>query len=148
MTLVRWQPERDLLWNVQRDISKVFDDMWRRPVQGRRSKGPWYPEVDIEEQSDAFVVSMDVPGMDREELKVTMENNTLVIRGERKQQRSEEKQDMHITERQYGSFQRAFRLPQGVDGSKIRAGYRDGVLEVTLPKAEETKLREISIDVK
>ncbi len=148
MTLVRWQPERDLLWNVQRDISRVFDEMWNRPVSGRRNEGAWYPEVDIEEQSDAFVVNMDVPGMDREELKVTMENNTLVIRGERKQERTEEKQSVHIAERQYGTFQRAFSLPQSVDSSKIRASYKEGVLEITLPKAEEARLREISIDVK
>ncbi|MFO7768993.1 MAG: Hsp20/alpha crystallin family protein [bacterium] len=148
MTLVRWQPERDLPWNAQRDISRLFDDMWNRPTRGRRQEGAWYPEVDIEERSDAFVVEMDVPGMDREELKVTMENNTLVIRGERKQERTGEKQDYHVAERQYGTFQRAFSLPQSVDSSKIRATYRDGVLGITLPKSEEAKLREIDIDIK
>lgn len=148
MTLIRWQPQRDLLWNVSREVGRLFDDMMTSPIRGMRHQEPWYPEVDVQEQDNDFVVSVDLPGMKREEVKITMEDNTLMIRGERKQERTEENENYHICERRYGTFQRAFTLPHGVEADKIRAAYKEGVLHITLPKAEEAKSREISIDVR
>ena len=146
MTLVRWQPQRNMLWNVQRDIDRILGDMWTRPMASR-DRDAWVPELDIEERPDAIVMNMDAPGMDREALKVTMENNTLTIKGERKFERSEDEGSYHVCERSYGTFQRSFTLPRSVEGGKVRADYRNGVLTVTLPKAEEAKEREIQIDV-
>ena len=148
MTLVRWQPERDVLFNMQREVGRLFDDMMNRPLVGTRSGDGWFPPVDIEEQADAFVVEMDLPGIKNDEIKITMENNTLSIRGERKQEQTQEEPSYHICERRFGVFQRAFTLPQGVDGAKIRAAFKDGVLTITLPKAEQARAREINIDVK
>jgi HSP20 family protein len=147
MTLVRWQPQRNMLWNVQREIDRIFDDVWSRPVLSR-GRDAWVPEVDIEERPDSIVLNLDAPGMDKSALKVTMENNTLTIKGERKFERNEEEGSYHVCERSYGTFQRSFTLPLSVDGGNVRADYRNGVLTVTLPKAEEAKEREIQIDVK
>ncbi|MFO7769362.1 MAG: Hsp20/alpha crystallin family protein [bacterium] len=148
MALVRWQPERDVLWNVQNEIGKLFDDLIERPLSGTRGGGRWYPEVDVEERADSYLVSMDAPGMQREDLKVSMEGNTLRIRGERKQLREEGDEDYRLNERRYGIFERSFTLPRSVDSGKIHARYRNGVLEITVPKAEEAKSREIEVDVK
>ena len=148
MALVRWQPQRDALWNVQNEIGKLFDDMLGSPLTGTHRGGRWFPEVDVEERDDRYLVSMDVPGMQREDLKVTMDGSTLRIRGERKQIREEGDDGYRLNERRYGIFERSFTLPRTVDAGKIRADYHNGVLEITVPKAEEARSREIEVDVK
>ena len=105
--------------------------------------------MDVEERENEFVVSLDIPGVDKKDVKVTIENNLLTIRGERKVERTEEEEGRyHCSERSYGSFQRSFSLPRTVDSSRINAKHTDGVLTITLPKAEEAKEREIEIQVK
>lgn len=148
MAIMRWQPQRDVLWNVQNEIGKLFDDLLERPLTDTRPGGRWFPDVDVEERDESYLVSMDIPGMQKEDLKVTMEGSTLKIRGERKQVREEGDDSYHLNERRYGIFERSFTLPNTVDAGKIRADYRDGVLEITVPKAEEAKSREIQVDVK
>jgi HSP20 family protein len=122
-----------------------------RDVLGRRfveeGAGLWQPPVDIEESTDAYMVRAELPGMKLEDIKITVEDNRLVIRGEKA--RTEEKKDAtyHRVERVYGTFERAFTMTHAVRSDKIEAIYRDGILEVKIPKAEEAKAREIPIKV-
>jgi len=93
------------------------------------------------------VVNVEVPGMKKEDVKVTFQDGILTIKGERKQEKEEKDKSLHRVERSYGSFCRSFTLPTTVQGEKIKANYRDGVLMISLPKVEEAKPKEIPIDV-
>ncbi len=143
MTLVRWSPVRDVL-AVRDEMSRLLDESFGRAY---RPDGPeaWEPVVDIEEQPDKYTVRAELPGMRLEDIKITLKDNQLVIRGEKR--REEEKKDStyHRVERVYGQFERAFRLSRAVQSDKIEAIYRDGVLEVSIPKADEAKPREIPV---
>ncbi len=148
MTLVKWQPRNHMLWNNQSNINRLMSDMWTvRPSHyGLRD---WMPRVDVEEREKEFEVSMDIPGVDKKDVKVSLENKVLTIKGERKIERNEEEEGKyHYTERRYGSFQRSFTLPKSIDSKKIRARHENGVLTITVPKAEEAREREIEIEVK
>jgi len=147
MTLVRWTPQRDWLWNVQHEVGRLFDDMMGETA-ARSGEATWVPAVDIQEQGEEYLVSVDLPGLRREDVKVSVKDNVLFISGERRQEHTEEQGNFHLTERAYGSFRRAFTLPRTVESAKIRANYNDGVLKVSLPKAEEAKQREIDVAVK
>ena len=142
-TLVRWNPVRDV-FSVEDEMSRLFRD-----VLGRRfveeGAGLLQPPVDIEESTDAYTVRVELPGMNLEDIKITVEDNRLVVRGEKT--RAEEKKDAtyHRVERVYGSFERAFTMTHAVRTDKIEAIYKDGILEVKIPKAEEAKPREIPV---
>jgi len=148
MTLVRWQPRQHMFWGLQRDINRLFDEM----TSSRWSRFPerdGVPDLDVEEKENEFAVTVDIPGVDKRDVKVSIENNLLTIKGERKVERTEEEEGTyHCSERSYGSFSRSFTLPRTVDSKKISAVHKDGVLAITLPKAEEAKEREIEITVK
>ena len=148
MTLVRWKPQRDLMRSLHHGMDRMFDDMWMYPIRSRGRERDWLPSADIEERENEYLVSMDLPGMDRDDLKVTIRENRVIIEGERKQERTGEESDLHLVERRYGNFKRSFRLSKAVDAEKIRARYTDGVLTLTIPKSEESKPREIDIAVK
>jgi HSP20 family protein len=105
----------------------------------------WHPAVDIFEDKDAVKIMAELPGVKPEDVKLSLENNLLTIRGEKKQEAEERNERVHRYERSYGSFERAFVLPSTVDGEKISAEYRDGVLTVTVPKAERARPREIPV---
>jgi HSP20 family protein len=105
----------------------------------------WYPAVDVFEDADAVKIVAELPGVKPEDVKLSLEGNTLTIRGEKKQQAEERSERVHRYERSYGSFERAFVLPSTVDGEKVSADYRDGVLTVTVPKAERARPREIPV---
>lgn len=106
----------------------------------------WSPRVDVEETAEAIVVHADLPGIDKKDLKVNLENNLLTIRGERKAEREEKGKNYYRSERAFGTFQRTFTVSERVKSDSIKADYKNGVLTVTLPKAEEAKPREISIN--
>jgi HSP20 family protein len=105
------------------------------------------PAVDIEETADEFVIKADLPGVAQKDVKVNLMGDTLTIRGERRQESEKKDGSTHRTERIYGSFERTFRLGTPVRNDKVKAQYRDGVLEVRVPKAEEAKLREVEVEV-
>ena len=137
MTLVRWDPFRDLM---------NLHDRTRRFVDGEDEvAGSWAPPVDIFERGDDLVVRAEVPGVDRKELDITVEENTLVLRGGRKREKEFKHQDAYRLERSFGTFVRSFRLPGTVDASRISAHYENGILEITLPKAEHAKPRKVQI---
>jgi len=137
-----------MLWNNQSDINRLMNDMRtvRRSHNGLRD---WMPRVDVEERDNEFEVSMDIPGVDKKDVTVSLEDKVLTIKGERKVERNEEEEGKyHCTERRYGSFKRSFTLPSSIDSSKIHARHENGVLSITVPKAEEAREREIKIEVK
>ena len=143
MALIRWSPARDA-FAVQNEINRLFDE-----VMGRRfeAEGPmvWQPAVDIEEHAEGFTIRTDLPGMKLEDIKITFADNQLVIRGEKRREVEKKEGNYLRAERVYGQFERAFTLSHTVQPERIAATYRDGVLEVNVPKAEEAKAREIPI---
>lgn len=105
----------------------------------------WAPAVDIRETEDAYEVLADLPGFDKKNVDITLENNVLTLRGERKWESDEEKQTYRRIERAYGEFTRSFSLPTQVSAEKVEARFADGVLTITIPKAEESKPRRITV---
>ena len=144
MTLVRWSPLRDVM-SVQDEVNRLFDGLVRH--RERAGAGEWVPAVDISETDSDFIVSADAPGLNVEDIKISVANNVLTLRGEKKNVREEKEENFHRVERCCGSFERTFSLPSGVDAENIRAKYRDGVLEIRLPKSKEAKPQEIKVEV-
>lgn len=105
----------------------------------------WHPAVDVFEDRDAVKIVAELPGVNPEDVKLSLENNLLTIRGEKKQEAEERSERVHRYERRYGSFERAFMLPSTVDGDKVSADYRNGILTVSVPKAERARPREIPV---
>ena len=154
MSLVRWNPARELatwpsdLFGIQREMNKMFDGVFRGTGDEDYSFSSWTPAVDIAEHDDEYLVKVELPGVNKDEVKLTLENNILTIRGEKKQEKETKKENYHRVERSYGSFQRSFTLPAAVKSDKIDASYKDGILKVSLPKAEEAKPKQIEVKVK
>jgi HSP20 family protein len=114
-------------------------------ARAEESFGAWVPPVDIFERQDQLVLRAEVPGLDREDLDVRIENGVLTLHGERKREAEINEDNAFRMERIYGAFTRSFSLPTTVDGSKVAAAYKDGVLEVTVPKVEAAKPRKVEI---
>jgi HSP20 family protein len=129
-------------------MNRMLDTFLRGGVVDDGSFGNfWSPAVDIREDKDAYFVEVELPGLTKDEVKITMENNILTIQGEKKQEKEEKRRDYHRSERVYGSFQRSFTLPSSVKNDKIEAQYKNGILTVTLPKVEEAKPKAIEVKV-
>ena len=145
MALVRWSPIRSG-FTPQQELSRIVDDFFGRrfDVDGPTA---WQPVVDIEETPEAYLVRAELPGMRLEDIKITVADNALSIRGEKRREEEKKGTTYHRVERVYGSFERSFSLSHAVAADKIEATYRDGVLDVSIPKAEEAKAREIQIKV-
>jgi HSP20 family protein len=127
-------------------MNRVLNDVFgSRSLTDESGAIVWHPPVDIEEQPDRYTVHLELPGMKLEDIKITLEDNRLVIRGEKTRTEEQKNATYHKVERVYGTFERSFTLNHAVKSDKIEATYRDGVLEVTIPKAEEAKAREIPI---
>jgi HSP20 family protein len=149
MAVVRWEPFRDLL-SLQDRMNRMFDESYR----GGRSAsddwalgGSWAPAVDIYEHQGNIVLTAELPGVDAKDVDVRVENNVLTLRGERKWSEEVQRESYHRVERAYGSFTRSFTLPNVVDTEKIKADFKDGMLKLVLPKKEEAKPKQISINV-
>jgi HSP20 family protein len=132
-----------------RRLNNVLDEAFGNwPLQQDQSgsiASAWHPAVDVFEDKDAVKIVAELPGVKPEDVKLSLENNLLTIRGEKKQEAEERNERVHRYERSYGSFERAFALPSTVDGEKISAEYRNGVLTVSVPKAERARPREIPV---
>ena len=143
MTLVKYSPFNDLV-SAQNRIGRLFESFVNdSPLAAAPTL--WAPEVDIEETSHAIVLRADLPGLNRKDISVFMEGGDLVLQGERFRQEETKERTLHRVERTYGAFRRSFSMPATVLRDKVEATYRDGVLEVTLPKAEEVRPKSISI---
>jgi HSP20 family protein len=123
-------------------------DPFRRAGAAFRSLGDIAPEVDVKETGDRFEITAELPGLDEKDVEVSIRDGILAISGEKKSERKEEKADYHLSERSYGSFTRAFRLPETADEEKVEAEFSKGVLTVSVPKRPEAKRQEKKIEVK
>jgi HSP20 family protein len=146
-----WEPFRELE-RMQNNIFSLFDSAVPRAgaAAGRQDADAslWGPAVDVQDSADKVVVKADLPGVDRKDVEVSVEGAVLVIRGEKKEEHKTRDKGYLRTERAYGSFARVVELPVEVDEAKVSAQYKDGVLEVTLPKREEAKPRVRKVEIK
>lgn len=142
MRLVRWDPFRELV-TVSDRLERGFPG--RYTVQTDEASGTWVPPVDVFERQDQLVIRAEIPGVSRDDMDVSIEHGVLTLKGERKPDPDFPVNTARRTERVYGAFTRRFSLPATVDASKIAAAYKDGVLEVSVPKAESAKPKQVEI---
>ena len=145
MSITRYDPFRDLK-TLQDEVNRLFSTNFSRGFGDEGiARGVWTPNVDIFENKDEIVLEAELPGMNREDFELTIENNVLTLRGERRFEKKDEGDNYHRVERAYGSFTRSFTLPQTVSGDNAAAEYKNGVLRVALRKREEVKARRIEV---
>lgn len=145
MSVVKYDPFRELR-NLQDEMTRLFTGP--RPASFDREEmthGAWAPSVDIYEDKERLILEAELPGMNREDFEISVENNIITLRGERKFEKKTDGDNYHRVERSYGSFTRSFTLPQTVTADGATADFDNGVLRVSLPKREETKARKIEI---
>ena len=145
MALVRWNP-----WREIEEIADRYARAAGRPQAGGQevvAPGDWAPRVDIAETDKAFVIKAEIPEVNKEDVKVTVYNGVLTIRGERKQEKEESGKKFHRVERHYGSFTRNFTLPDNIDETEIKAVFKDGMLNLQIQKTEEAKPKAIEVKV-
>jgi HSP20 family protein len=145
MSIVRYDPFRDLR-SLQDEVNRLFSTNLSRAFGDEGiARGAWMPNVDIYENKDQIVLEAELPGMNREDFDLSIENNIITLRGERRFEKKDEGDNYHRVERAYGTFTRSFTLPQTVSAEGAGAEYKNGVLRVTLPKREEVKARRIEV---
>ena len=148
MTYVTLRRPARNLFQFHNEMGQVFNDLFASPNEPTdETENRWNPSVDIAETDSGFEVRAELPGVKQEDVNVSVRDNVLTLRGEKRQEETDEGKNYRRVERHYGSFQRAFTLPPTVDADAITAAYRDGVLTLTVPKAEEAKPKEIPIEV-
>lgn len=154
MALVRWNPGRELatfpsdILSMQREMNRMFDHFFQDSFEeGPLAGGNWNPAADLVEKEGEYVAKVELPGVSKDDVKITLEDNLLTIRGEKKNEKETKESNYHRVERSYGSFQRSFSLPTAVKPDKVDAQYKDGILTVTLPKAEDAKRKQIEVRV-
>jgi HSP20 family protein len=153
MTLIRWNPSRDLM-DVEREFGKLFNSFNRRfgfddgdQNTEELENAVWSPLTDISESKDEYLLKMDLPGVTKNDLKLSYEDGELKISGERKQEKEDKESKYHRIERTYGKYFRSFTLPKQIQAENIKAEFKDGQLKVIIPKAEEAKPKELEIKV-
>lgn len=145
MAIIRWRPLGEMD-SLRHEMNKLFDNFFHGDVESEKSLN-WYPVVDIKETKDDYIVAAEVPGISKDDIKINISENTLTIKGDKNEEKKEQDHNYHRIERRYGSFQRSFTLPNQIQGNKVKASYKDGVLTISLPKKEEVKPKEIPITV-
>lgn len=147
---------------LRNEIDRLFDDFGMGPWRSAFGRGafdiePFWrgeiswgkvPAVDIAESEKGYEITAELPGIDEKNVEVKYANGTLTIKGEKKAEKAEKKENCYLSERSYGSFQRSFRVPDGVDPDKVEASFKNGVLTVTLPKTAEAQKQEKRIEIK
>jgi HSP20 family protein len=141
--LNRWNPSQ--LTAAREPFFRLFDTFLGETPGEDLTSRTWPPPVDIQETADAYRIQAELPGLTREDIQVTFENNVLRLSGERKWEKDVKKENFHRVERTYGSFSRSFALPNQVSADKVEAKFENGVLSIVVPKAEAAKPRQISI---
>ncbi len=149
MPLTPWKS----LWetrfpSLKEEMDKVFEDFFGRAGFPSLREGGWIPAVDIHETKKDIVVTMDIPAIDPKEVLITVVDDKLTVKGERKRETEVKEEDFYKNERLCGSFQRTVQLPTEVEGDRAKATYKDGVLKVVVPKSRKAVPKEIRIEVK
>jgi HSP20 family protein len=143
--LARWSPFREVS-RLRDEMDRMWEDFfgggWRalRPMAEE-----WIPAVDISDTADKVIVKAEIPGIDAKDIEISLVGDVLTIKGEKRAEKEEKKENFHLVERGYGSFSRSLRLPAVVETDKIEASYKKGVLTITCPKKEEVKPKQITI---
>ena len=147
MALVRWKPLGDFV-DIRDEIDRLFDTFLPAKFQAEYPvTTAWAPRVDVAETDNEVVVSTELPGVERKDVKLSVEDNLLTIGGEKKQEKETKEKNYHCVERRYGTFSRSFTLPTRIQADKVKATFKDGILTIKLPKAEEAKTKEIPIEI-
>ena len=146
MAIIRWDPYRDMV-TLREKMNRMFEDVFsQRSEEGKEMvTSNWAPAVDIFETEKELVLSAEIPGIDEKDIEIKVEDNTLSLKGERKFEKETQEENYHRIERSYGSFYRAFTLPNSIDPEKIQATHENGVLKITMPKREERQPRKVKI---
>jgi len=154
MEITKYKPNgnKDLLgpFGFDRSIHQLFDSFmdfpkeWDFPIKGTNEL---FPKVDISETPQQYDIRAEIPGMKKEDIKISVNKNVLTLSGEKKEEKKIEDKKVHRMESYYGSFQRSFVLPDGIKADKVEATFKDGVLAITVPKSEETKEKTVEIKV-
>ncbi len=146
--LMEWKPFREVS-RLRREMDRMWDDFF---APARRFLRPgeveWVPAVDVAEDADKVTIKAEVPGLEAKDLDISLTGDVLTIKGEKKSEREEKKENYHLVERSYGSFSRSLKLPAAVNADKIEASYKQGVLTITCPKKEKVKPKAIEIKAK
>ncbi len=147
MNLIKWDPFREL-----EDVSNRLNRVFGRPLSRVEPNemftvADWTPSADISETDTAYLIKAEIPGVNKEDVKVTIQDGMLTIQGERKMEKEEKDKKFHRIERSYGSFMRSFRVPDDADESGVKAEFKDGMLNVTLNKTEKPKPKSINVSV-
>ncbi len=150
-----WRPFEALRKEVDRLFEDFGDDFWRRPFRSLAALERGWPKqfaaapaVDVTETDKAYEITAELPGMDEKNVEVSLSDGGITIKGEKKEETEEKQKDYYVSERRYGSFERHFGLPEGVDADKIEASFKNGVLKVMLPKTTEAQAPAKKIEVK
>ena len=150
MALIRWEPVRELS-TVQTEMNRLFNTFFDSRTASHGAGRPvarrWTPALDVVETDEHYVLRADLPGLSESDVKIELEENVLTISGERKAEHQERKGGYYRVERSSGSFSRSLTLPEGVDADGIKAGFDNGVLEVSIPKPEQHKPRKVQISL-
>lgn len=145
MSLIKWNP-----WSEIEDMFNRYDravGLSRTGTQEVMTSGDWAPRVDIVENDNEFIIKAEIPDVKKEDVKVSVDNGVLTLKGERKQEKEEKDKKFHRIERYYGSFTRSFTLPENVDESKVKATFKDGMLNLHVPKTEKAKPKAIEVKI-
>lgn len=147
MALIRWTPLRNMV-SFRDEVDRLLEDFYGRVTPPAEVyEGDWLPAMVMKETDNEIVASVELAGMSKDDIKVSVKNDVLSISGEKKAEKSEEKENVHRVERTYGYFKRSVVLPMEVDSDKVKAAFKDGVLTVTLPKVESQKPKEIPVQI-
>lgn len=148
MNLVKWDPFREME-DVSSRLNRIFGRVPTRTASENEmlAVADWMPSVDISETDAAYLIKGEIPGVKKEDVKVTMQDGLLTIQGERKQEKEEKNKKFHRVECSYGSFVRSFRVPDDADESAVKAEFKDGMLNVTLSKSAKAKSKAIEVSV-
>jgi len=146
--LREWQPS----WEME-DFARRFEDMFGRPMLSSMRRFPlrereWLPSIEVFERENKLVVKAELPGMKEDDVDISVSDDLLTIKGEKRAESEVKDEDYYLCERSYGSFMRTIRMPSNADTGKINADFEDGVLEVTIPKTAETKPKKIAVSAK
>ncbi len=145
MAIIRWDPFRDMV-TLREKMNRMFEDVFAgRSEDKDLSASTWAPAVDIFETESELVMTVEIPGIDEKDIEIKIEDNTLTLKGERKFEKETKEENYHRIERSYGSFYRAFTLPNSIDPDKILAEHENGVLKITMAKRLELKPRKVKI---
>jgi len=148
MSIAKWQKPFSGLFDMYDRINKLFEeDLMGQDKESQLVARGWNPVADIYETKDEYVFKVELPGISKEDVKVELTGDNLTIKGERKEEKEVKRDDYHRVERFSGSFARSFRLPKNADAQNMKASMKDGVLELKVPKSEESKSKAIPINI-